>query len=574
MGDQRFTISLFDNKHDVAPREKSCTWAGFMVSFQHPRVRAAKDGALFAPARFTPALHRHRHWKAKCPCATKTCVAGEFYPCEKACRNLECVAEVTMLVLDCDHDASIDAIESTLLKVGCTYAIYSTHSHRRLTDSNPQAEPRYRVVIPLSEPIPAAKFSELWQWARDLRGLTVDESAKDASRMFYTPAVASHDRKSAPYQFRGNVAEPLNWKAVLNAEDLGLRSTPAPIRATKTPAARSAAEHGDQASQSSVLSPNDFVWHEDRHEELCNRIMARGKQNGRGNFDARCLAHGGKGNTALCYFPRTGAVMCNKKCSYQALLAAESLSTLPLPSKDAAAARVRREELQRAASVAGSQLPVSPSRVLTVADVHEIYSVLLAHLLVITPHDEKLIREHWHCDPYGSLMVEHPLACVEHPFVSTENLHCGYPGCELAVLDHPDAARADGKPLGVHPPLPVKTCSVPSPLEAVIAANKLAEWFNLEGVAGFYRDVHLMPSSPTPYSQRERWHTREFGPWRIKIPDSAQKAGLLVPYTNDTEWILGIRVYRNVRDRVPTLLSSRGLPGGAKALPVREEVAA
>ena len=62
--------------------------------------------------------------------------------------------------------------------------------------------------------------------------------------------------------------------------------------------------------------------------------MARANRNPRGNYDAQCLAHNGKGMTALAYFPDSGAVTCNSGCSYDALLVAEGLSAGRLPSKE------------------------------------------------------------------------------------------------------------------------------------------------------------------------------------------------------------------------------------------------
>jgi hypothetical protein len=98
----------------------------------------------------------------------------------------------------------------------------------------------------------------------------------------------------------------------------------------------------------------------------------------------------------------------------------------------------------------------------------------------------------------------------------------------------------------------------------------------LREVPGFYRDLLAMPGTPSPGATRTRWLNREFGEWRINLPFHSSKAGLLVPYDspNCPGQIVGIRIFRNVRDQQPTLLTSRGLPEGAKAIPFREAVAA
>lgn len=84
------------------------------------------------------------------------------------------------------------------------------------------------------------------------------------------------------------------------------------------------------------FSTGPFHYHEDRHEELSQRIMSRGRRNSRGNWEAPCFAHNGKGKTGLVYFPG-GAVTCNSnpKCDYFAILRAEGLPDGHLPPRDA-----------------------------------------------------------------------------------------------------------------------------------------------------------------------------------------------------------------------------------------------
>lgn len=79
-----------------------------------------------------------------------------------------------------------------------------------------------------------------------------------------------------------------------------------------------------------------FKYNEDRHEELCQRIMNRGRQNSKGKWDARCLAHNGNGTTGLVFFPASGAVKCNAvpACDYFSILAAEGLPIDHLPSRE------------------------------------------------------------------------------------------------------------------------------------------------------------------------------------------------------------------------------------------------
>lgn len=278
-------LSLFDNKRDTKPKQVTHTWAQLCERLARPFIRAEKDGPLFSPASFNPPQRLNAN-----------------------------VTELSLLVLDCDHDTTLEALIEPLRELKCAFAIYSTHSHMRATDSNPRAEPRFRAVVPLFVPIPAASFPALWCWARWIKGIVADEQAKDLSRMFYTPAKASAD---APYQYYVQDGEFLNWRKL----DL---SEYAPLEKSEA--------QGDHA-QANGCATRTFVFHEDRHAELVRRIIARGKLNPRGHYDARCLAHNGRGTTGLCYFPDTNAIKCNDGCDYFSLLRAEGLPDGHLPSK-------------------------------------------------------------------------------------------------------------------------------------------------------------------------------------------------------------------------------------------------
>ncbi len=74
-----------------------------------------------------------------------------------------------------------------------------------------------------------------------------------------------------------------------------------------------------------------FADHDSRHAELCRLIGAKGKKNSRGNYDMRCPAHDGKGETSLCWNPQTNAVWCNKGCDYHDILRAFGLPDGYLP---------------------------------------------------------------------------------------------------------------------------------------------------------------------------------------------------------------------------------------------------
>ncbi len=177
-----FRISLFQHKQDNQPCHVTMTWAEFCAWLAAPEVRAGKDGALFSPATFKPA----RRAKAN-------------------------VQELGLLVLDYDHAASLADDPGVWERLGVTCALYTSHSHGRMTESNPVAEDRFRLVIPLAEPIPARSFPALWDWAYRHSGGKIDRAAKDASRIYYRPAKASDD---APYAWHVRKGAWLDWRAL------------------------------------------------------------------------------------------------------------------------------------------------------------------------------------------------------------------------------------------------------------------------------------------------------------------------------------------------------------------------
>ena len=182
--EKSFLISFFNNKKDNKPKEKLLTWQKFVAHLEKPVVRREKDGELFAPCLFEPK--------------------------KRAKSN---VKYLSMLVFDIDHNANVENIKTGFEKLQSAFLINTTHSHLRITDSNPKAEPRFRVCVPLAANVPAERFPELWQIMKKVTGQPFDEAAKDESRMYYLPAIAE---QSAPYEFYENAGDFLDWQVFLN----------------------------------------------------------------------------------------------------------------------------------------------------------------------------------------------------------------------------------------------------------------------------------------------------------------------------------------------------------------------
>src|SRR4030095_1406839 len=193
-----FCLSLFKNKFDKTPKRVERSWGEICERIAKPQIRAEKDGPLFAPALFDPPARKKE--------------------------NVKCISE---LVLDYDHGADFDIDLEVWRMFGLSFAAYTTHSSYRETESNPDAEERFRVIIPLLEPIPAGEFPKLWRWAAEVAQGRIDEQAKDASRMFYTPAVPE---EGARYRYEIHEGELLDWRAIKLEED---EQQPPPARNTK-----------------------------------------------------------------------------------------------------------------------------------------------------------------------------------------------------------------------------------------------------------------------------------------------------------------------------------------------------
>jgi hypothetical protein len=177
-----FIYSTFTGKIDTTPREVSETWPQIIKRLSEPVIRANKDGPLWSPATFKPARRKKENVKA-----------------------------VSLLVLDIDGGMTIDQADAKLRELGAQACIYTTHSHQRITPDHPKAEDCFRIVIALAAPISATDFPRLWEWATDLFDGKIDAGCKDASHMYYLPAIA---HKDAPFVFSNYVGVPLDWAAL------------------------------------------------------------------------------------------------------------------------------------------------------------------------------------------------------------------------------------------------------------------------------------------------------------------------------------------------------------------------
>ncbi len=170
-------ISFFNNKTDNLAKPEKHSWQSLIDLLKNPDIRNHKDGRLISGATF-------KDFK----------------------RSKSNAIESSLLILDFDHIDKIDL--SVWQNMGISFACYTTFSHA--TNDKPCA---YRVIIPLSNPIPADKYPLLYQWAFEQSNSLIDPACKDVSRMQYLPACPTERLKD--FQFKSNVGALLNWQSII-----------------------------------------------------------------------------------------------------------------------------------------------------------------------------------------------------------------------------------------------------------------------------------------------------------------------------------------------------------------------
>lgn len=178
-------VSYFKSKNDNQPRPAQVTWEALVDMVRNPEIRSSKDGKLICPAQFVPRKRAKKNAK-----------------------------QLSGLWLDLDHNADFERDTSIWLAFGYATLAYTTHSHLRLEPK----EQKFRIFIPFNKPIPAEKYPLLWQWASKQNPM-VDESARDVSRMFYTPVRASEDDNLAPYRFLVRDGAAIDWEPIVAEEE-------------------------------------------------------------------------------------------------------------------------------------------------------------------------------------------------------------------------------------------------------------------------------------------------------------------------------------------------------------------
>jgi P4 family phage/plasmid primase-like protien len=149
-----FDFSTFRAKADNTPKPQTLPWRGVCNLLAARRFRETKDGAL---------------------------ISGASYP-TGATRGNENADFVSLAILDFDGGATRESIETGVSRLnngdGAAAFLYSTFSHTPET-------PKFRLVLPLAQPVPALDWPDVWQRLFFAFDSKPDRSRKDTAGMHY-----------------------------------------------------------------------------------------------------------------------------------------------------------------------------------------------------------------------------------------------------------------------------------------------------------------------------------------------------------------------------------------------------
>lgn len=147
----------FANRYDRTGAPRQYDALTLLTMMLEPTLGAAKDALpLWSPTTYGPA-YRERGQMVR--------------------RRSSNTVAVSLVVLDVDDGTPVEA----LLEPGVFALAHTSWSHTA-------ERPKWRVVYPLAEPVPAQRWAPTWR-AIAAKWPAVDPATKDPARMYYVPAV-------------------------------------------------------------------------------------------------------------------------------------------------------------------------------------------------------------------------------------------------------------------------------------------------------------------------------------------------------------------------------------------------
>jgi hypothetical protein len=181
--DLELDVALFSGATATAPEQRRVPWAELTTMLTAHRERADRDGPGWSPARYRPGTTRAKS-------------------------NVEAL---TAAVFDVDHREP----EWWRLE-GLEYVAHTTFKHHAgHEDCNGRPDcPHWRITVPLSAPVPADQWDELWRQATAALCPNIDKGTKDSSRFYWLPM----HQPGAPCDVRRGEGVPLDPARLLPAE--------------------------------------------------------------------------------------------------------------------------------------------------------------------------------------------------------------------------------------------------------------------------------------------------------------------------------------------------------------------
>ena len=168
--DVRVSWSLFRDERDRVPEPIAGTFGEVAPGlFDRVAIRAGKSGRAWSPTTYA----------------------------DGATRGNGGVVAISAVVLDFDHGGTPERARQRVVELGLAAWIHSTHS------STPE-NPRFRLIVPLVDHVPAAEWPGVWPRARahlDPDGLS-DSATGDPSRIYFLPS-ARPEYPSFTYRVSG-----------------------------------------------------------------------------------------------------------------------------------------------------------------------------------------------------------------------------------------------------------------------------------------------------------------------------------------------------------------------------------
>lgn len=180
---RKFRVTIFSRQSDTDAKNQTITWQQLVERIEQPLIHSQKDGGAVSPTFFEPNYRSNAN-----------------------------AVELSMLFFDIDSgNLDLPYLTAELDKLKVCYAFHSTHSHKRIVEKkNPNAESRWRVIIPLENPIPAEKLDNVWNNLNNLLGLNFDTSCNDTARLYFKPSKA--DAKAIYAYYISDSPELLRWQ--------------------------------------------------------------------------------------------------------------------------------------------------------------------------------------------------------------------------------------------------------------------------------------------------------------------------------------------------------------------------